>query len=340
MSFPPEILNLFIDQLGLTLEEDPPSGTALLACTLVNRQFYHQASSYIFSSLSISARNTDGRSQRRLNALLDIIKANPNITRHIHSLTVEVQTCTASLPAVLRQLDHLQEFTWIDSQQRSLISSYFRPPPIVTSSIKNLCNVTALHFYGLMNLPLSLLSQCCHLESLTLIWVRFAEIERNTLSESLFSSLKKLEISGVITGRDVEAMRIIMIRAAHTLTTLILRDTYLDDGKYQNFSLASNINLSLHSFVPKSQFSCLPSPRIYQNVLHHISGRCSPSLHIQVPRLFRTDGQPDSDPIGIRRRRVFRVRTLRLMFHIRRGQRVVTHRQYPIHSKIPISQIP
>ena len=230
MSFPPEILNLFIDLLGST-EKHPPSRTALLACTLVNRQFYHQASSYIFSSLSISARNTDGRSQRRLNALLDIIKANPNITRHIRSLTVEVQTCTASLPAVLSQLDHLQEFTWIDSQQRSLISSYYL---IVTSSIKNLSHLTALHFDGLMNLPLSLLSQCCHLESLTLIWVRFAEIERNTLSESLFSSLKKLEVSGVLTDRDVEAMRIIMIHAAPTLTTLILRDTYLDDGKCQN----------------------------------------------------------------------------------------------------------
>ncbi|KAF8810782.1 hypothetical protein BYT27DRAFT_7185559 [Phlegmacium glaucopus] len=99
--FPAEILDLFLDELALATE-DPQSRAALLACTRVNRQFYYQASPYICSSLMIST-------QKRLDALLDILNANPDISRHIRSFTfffakTRPETLPGSLLPSLRRL--------------------------------------------------------------------------------------------------------------------------------------------------------------------------------------------------------------------------------------------
>lgn len=219
--FPGEIFDLFVDQLGLAIE-DSESRTALLACTAVSRQFYRQATSHIFSSISISTVH----SPTRLNALRDIINANPHIAPCIRSFTVEVQTYSESLHTVLRQLSRLEKFGWICEHFNQF---NWNKPEMPSSMIENLINLpslTVFHFENVIYLPLSLFSGFPHLESLTLINVGFAGIGPDTLSGSLFSSLKTLRISGALwSDEDVEAVKLIMICAAPTLTTLILSRT-------------------------------------------------------------------------------------------------------------------
>ncbi|KAF8810772.1 hypothetical protein BYT27DRAFT_6480098 [Phlegmacium glaucopus] len=213
--FPAEILDLFLDELG-SATEDMQSQAALLACALVNRQFYYQASSSIFSSLTISNPN-------RLDGLLDILNTNPGIARHIRSFTVKHQPSSKCLSAVFRQLRHLQEFGWIG---RPTLRSQVMLTAI-TLSISSLCShlpyLTVLHFEDMTNFPLSLFSSCRHLESLTLLRIVFAEIQQETLSGSLFPSLKRLSLSGP-WSKDDGGTGIIMTHAAPTLTTLILCD--------------------------------------------------------------------------------------------------------------------
>jgi hypothetical protein len=83
-TFPPEILDLLLNELGLDIG-DRRSRAALLACTLVNRSFYYRASYHLFSSLSISMY----RSPERLNTLLDILNTNTDLARRIRSFTVK-----------------------------------------------------------------------------------------------------------------------------------------------------------------------------------------------------------------------------------------------------------
>ncbi|KAF8802983.1 hypothetical protein BYT27DRAFT_7196125 [Phlegmacium glaucopus] len=221
--FPPEILHLFLDEFGSDAE-DPQSRAALLACTLVNRQFHYQANSYIFASLTIS-------SQERLDALLDILNANPNIARHIRSFTVKHQPSSECPSAVFRQLCRLQEFRWMG---RHTFSHTHAMLAEITLSVSSLCSdlphLTALHFENMMDFPLSLFSSWCHLRSLTLIGVVFAKIQPETLSSSLFPSLRRLSISG--PWSNDEAVGIIMTHAAPTLTTLILSDPPHDNARF------------------------------------------------------------------------------------------------------------
>ncbi|KAF8811576.1 hypothetical protein BYT27DRAFT_6442465 [Phlegmacium glaucopus] len=218
--FPPEILDLFLDELG-SATENPQSRAALLACTLVNRQFHNQASSYIFSSLTIST-------QKRPDDLLDILNANPDIARHIRSFTIKEeidQAPSKCLSALFRQLYHLQEFGWVGlpipfrslamvTAITSSVSSFFSDRPYLT----------VLHLESMTDFPLSLFSSCCHLESLTLISILFAKIRPpETLSGSLFPSLRRLNISDLWYS-DSKTFEIIMTHAAPTLTTLIVHD--------------------------------------------------------------------------------------------------------------------
>ncbi|KAF8810788.1 hypothetical protein BYT27DRAFT_7185571, partial [Phlegmacium glaucopus] len=76
-----------------------------------------------------------------------------------------------------------------------------------------------------MDLSLSLFASCCHLESLTLIRVLFVNIRPETLSGSLFPSLRRLRILGPWSDDDDKTFGIIMTHAAPTLTTLILSGT-------------------------------------------------------------------------------------------------------------------
>ncbi|KAF8804902.1 hypothetical protein BYT27DRAFT_6686301 [Phlegmacium glaucopus] len=211
--FPPEILDLFLDELASDTK-DPESQEALLACTLVNRQFCYQASSYIFSSLTIST-------QKCLDALLDILKANPDIGRHIRSFAAKDLSSSECLSAVFGQLCRLKDFRWIGlrtivcSQDITLsISSIFSNSPYLT----------VLHFENMTDLPLSLFSFCCHLKSLILVKVCFAKIRPKTSSGSLFPSLRWLGILGPWSYDDDEVIGVIMAHAAPTLTTFILCD--------------------------------------------------------------------------------------------------------------------
>ncbi|KAF8810761.1 hypothetical protein BYT27DRAFT_7185535 [Phlegmacium glaucopus] len=171
--FPPEISDLFLDELALTTE-DPQSRAALLA------------------------------------------------SRHIRSFTAKHQinqTSSECLSAVLRQLCRLQEFGWIGLP--NWVSSQVMLTAI-TLSVSSLCSdhyLTALHFESMWNFPLSLFSSCCHLESLGVL---LAKIRPETLSGSLFPSLRRLSISGPSSGD--EAAGIILTHVATTLTTLILSD--------------------------------------------------------------------------------------------------------------------
>ena len=227
--FPAEIFDLFVDQLGSAAIEDPGSRRALLACTLVNEHFYRRASSHIFSSVSISTIH----SHKRLDALRDILNSNPYIARCIRSFTVEALTRCESLQVVLRQLSFLQKFGWVSE---IYCQFYWNKPDTPFSMIENLFNLpslTTFHFENVMHLPLSLFSGFCHLESLSLTNVGFAKIGADTLSGSLFSSLKKLEITGALwSDEDVEAVKIIMVCAAPTLTTLILTKTMFMYGEF------------------------------------------------------------------------------------------------------------
>lgn len=250
--FPAEIFDLFIDQLGLAID-DPESRTALLASTRVNRQFHCHASSHIFSSLSISTIH----SPRRLNALRDILNANPYIARCIRSFTVEAQAYTGSLYVVLKQLCCLQKFGWVCEHFRQFHWNKPGTPSTMIGNLVNLPSLTALHFENVMHLPLSLFSGFSSLESLTLINVGFAEIEPDTLSGSLFSSLKTLQITGALwSDEDVEAVKLIMVRAAPTLTTLILSKTMF---MYSRFSL--DLNPTIFPVLESIQMSCVIYPR-------------------------------------------------------------------------------
>jgi len=94
--FPPKILTLFLEELGLAIAI---SGSII---GLYSSKHY-QATSCIFSSISVSTCS-------RLNALLDILNANPNIARRTRSFTVVIETFTESLPAnyvIYRTLDSL-----------------------------------------------------------------------------------------------------------------------------------------------------------------------------------------------------------------------------------------
>lgn len=274
LKFPPEILDLFLDELGLDIG-DRRSRAALLACTLVNRLFYYRASSHLFSSISISTH----RSPERLNALLHILKTHPDLAPRIRSLTVksvEKLDSAECLSAVFRQLYHLQKFGWTGNfamPDETTITA-------ITSSIcPSLCNspyLTELHLESIRNFPLSFFSTCRHLESLTLIRVLFAKIGPEARSDSFFLSLKRLKISGGgLWQRDMGAIRIIMTRAAPTLTTLVLSQTRLNDCRYGDIlirtivylSIASRFLLKLNSTVfpvlKSIQISCV----IYNNSL-------------------------------------------------------------------------
>jgi hypothetical protein len=224
---PAEIFDLFVDQIGLAAieDDDPESRTALLACTRVNTQFHRRASSYIFSSLSISI-------QRRLDGLRDILNANPYIARCIRSFTVEALSSfndeipCESLQLVLKQLSLLQKFGWISQYQTYDTHSSFST--IGHYLFDDLPSLTASHFENIPHLPLVLFSipGFCHLKSLTLVNVGFEGIRVDALSGSLFSSLERLEIAGALwSDEDVEAVKTIMVCAAPTLTTLILFKT-------------------------------------------------------------------------------------------------------------------
>ena len=223
MSFPVEIFDLFIDELASTIEHAESRG-ALLACTVVNRRFYRQASSYVFSSISISTLH----SQKRLNDLRDILHANPDIAHCIRSFTVEAQVYTDSLHVVLRQLSRLREFRWISEHFSQFNWNKPGTPKSIVENLFGLPTLTALHFENTMYLPLSLFSSFCHLESLTLTDVGFASVEPDTLLavSPPFSSLKRLKIMGALwSEEDVEAVKMIMSCAAPTLTTLVLSET-------------------------------------------------------------------------------------------------------------------
>ena len=271
------MFDLFVDQLGSAAIEDPESRRALLACTLVNEQFYRRASSHIFSSVSISTVH----SHKRLDALRDILNANPYIARCIHSFTVEALTRCESLQVVLRQLSFLQKFGWISE---IYCQFHWNKPDTPFSMIENLFNLpslTAFHFENVMHLRLSLFSGFCHLESLSLTNVGFAKIGADTLSGSLFSSLKRLEITGALwSDEDVEAVKIIMVCAAPTLTTLILSKTMFMYGEFFfvifrffrlsdfSFSLSLykarfflNLNSIVFPVLESIQMSCLIYPR-------------------------------------------------------------------------------
>lgn len=264
-TFPPEILDLFLDELGLDIG-DRSSRAALFACTLVNRLFYYRASSHLFSSVSISTH----RSPERLNALLDILNTHPGLAPRIRSLTVEslkeLDSAECLLSAVFKQLYHLQKFGWTGNfamPDETTITA-------ITSSIcPSLCNspyLTELHFESIRNFPLSFFSACHHLESLTLIRVLFAKIEPETSSDSLFSSLRRLKISGGgLWQRDMEAIRIIMTQAAPTLTTLILSQTRLNDCRYGNIPIPTIVYLFLASrFLLKLNSTVFPVLRSIQ----------------------------------------------------------------------------
>ena len=231
---PPEILDLFLDELGLAIG-DRRSRAALLACTLVNRQFYYQASSHLFSSLSISTH----RSPERLNTLLDILNTNPDLARRIRSFKVEgIKNRLDSaecLSAVFRQLYHLQKFGWTGNFAMPDETTIAAITSSICPSLRNFPYLTVLHLENIRNFPLSFFSACRQLESLSLSRVLFAKIRPETRSDSPFSSLKKLEIlGGGLWQRDMEAIRIIMTRAASSLTTLILSQTRLNDCRYNN----------------------------------------------------------------------------------------------------------
>jgi hypothetical protein len=240
--FPAEIFDLFVDQLGLAIE-DPESRTALLTCTRVNRQFYHQASSHIFSSLSLSTVI----SPKSLNALRDILNVNPEIATCIRSFTVEARTYTESLRAVLRQLSRLQKFGWICEHFREFHWNEPDTPSSMIGNLFELSSLTALHFENVMYLPVSIFYRFRHLESLTLINVGFAKLEPDTSSGSPFSSLKTLRITGALwSDEDVEAVKLIMICAAPTLTTLILSKTMFMYCKLFVISIPPPFDLSLY----------------------------------------------------------------------------------------------
>jgi hypothetical protein len=250
--FPAEIFDLFVDQLGLAIE-DPESRTTLLTSALVNRQFRYHASSHIFSSLSISTIH----SPKRLNALRDILNANPYIARCIRSFTVEARTYTESLHVVLKQLSRLQKFGWICEHFRHFHWNKPDTPAFMIGNLVRFPSLTALHFENVMYLPLSLFSGFSNLESLTLINVGFSEIEPNTLSNSLFSSLKTLQLTGALwSDEDVEGVKLIMVRAAPTLTTLILSKTMF---MYSRFFL--NLNPTVFPVLEFIQMTCVIYPR-------------------------------------------------------------------------------
>ena len=226
--FPAEIFDLFVDQLGWAIEV-PESRTALLACTLVNKQFYRRATPYIFSSLSISIIHSE--SQKNLDDLHDFLNANPDIAQCIRSFTVEApsrfEIHWESLHVVLKQLSLLQKFEWISQLQfygRFHSDTHFS---MMENLFVDLPSLTAFHLENVLHLPLSFFSGIwnLNLKSLSLVNVRFAEIRADALLGSLFSSLEKLEVTSELlswSDEDVEAVQKIMVCAAPTLTMLRL----------------------------------------------------------------------------------------------------------------------
>ena len=148
--FPPEMLNLFLYELGLDIGYRR-SRAALLVRTLVNRQFYYKVSSHLFS---ISTH----RSPEPLNALLNILNAHSYIARLIRSFAVENRLDSVEcLSATFRQLYHLQKFRW---------TGYFAFPDDTTiTAITSSLKVHLLHcapLEGIRNFLLSF-SACRHL---------------------------------------------------------------------------------------------------------------------------------------------------------------------------------
>ena len=251
-AFPAELFYLFLDELGSTIE-DSESRASLLACTVVNRQFHRQASSYIFSSLTI-------RSQNRLNGLRDILNANPDIARYIHSFSVETQVYTETLQVVLRQLSRLRKFGWICEHFSQFHWNQADAPASIIGNLLNVPSLTAFHFSNVMHLSLSLFSAFRHLESLTIDDVGFAKVDLDTLPLSTFSSLKRLKITGPLwSDEDVEAVKTIMICAAPTLTTLILSKTNFMYCKSCIFTMPSALGLSLSTQLGSFLTSIQPS---------------------------------------------------------------------------------
>ncbi|KAF8810759.1 hypothetical protein BYT27DRAFT_7240607 [Phlegmacium glaucopus] len=142
---------------------------------------------------------------------------------------------------------------------RLSINSLFSDLPCLT--------VTALHFESIMDLPLSLFSSCCHLESLTLVSVSFANTE--TLSGSLFPSLRRLSILSPWLDDDHEAFGVIMTQAAPTLTTLNLSET--NARYFLNFksTIIFPVLESIQASSNVSRYDAIPVLRFLSRLLKH-----------------------------------------------------------------------
>ncbi|KAF8817164.1 hypothetical protein BYT27DRAFT_7237615 [Phlegmacium glaucopus] len=255
--FPLEILDLFIDELG-SATEDPQSRAALLACTLVNRQFYHQASSHIFSSLLIPMRRP-----QRLNALLDIMNSNPDIAQHIRSLILEIRVLHMDMDAkdicaLLRQLCRLRKFKWV--AHGFLHFTWVNDN--LALSIANLCTALTEHRFEENLIDFALFLPACHLESLTLIDKWCENIRSKRLSDSLLP-LKRLKFPcSMWFDEELEMATTIMTRAAPTLTTLILSTGLEGDAQYGFPSLNSIVFPVLQSI----QISCISTLPVCVNM--------------------------------------------------------------------------
>ncbi|KAF8810766.1 hypothetical protein BYT27DRAFT_7253391 [Phlegmacium glaucopus] len=202
--FPPEILDLFLNELG-SAADDMQSRAALLARTPSKQTILLSSELiYLFIPHDLHSKST----------------------RHKASTLLRMSICclqTATSPTGIRM-------DWSASTQVMLTAV----PLSIGSLFSNLSYLTVLHFEMVTNFPLSLFSSCRHLESLTFIRVVFAKIQPERLSGSLFPLLKRLSISGPWSNDD-EAVGIIMTHAAPTLTTLILCDpSHGDNGKLCN----------------------------------------------------------------------------------------------------------
>ncbi|KAF8155505.1 hypothetical protein B0H34DRAFT_798682 [Crassisporium funariophilum] len=190
---PPEIVELFVDELAL--QHDHSSKAALRACALVSKGVHNRVAYHLFSTINIVQRNrSDGllRMFGRLKDLLQLLTDNPSIGPRIRTFSLETWIQREPpisefgyfkmhmLPDVLQRLVNLNMLCFNnrhDTIRFSQLGGY------LVAIFKELSKSPSLSRIKLRNIdvsPLKLLTSCNGLKTLCLVIPIIHVHNRNT----------------------------------------------------------------------------------------------------------------------------------------------------------------
>ncbi|KAF8155504.1 hypothetical protein B0H34DRAFT_849924 [Crassisporium funariophilum] len=177
---PPEIVELFVDELAL--QHDHSSKAALRACALVSKGVHDRVACHLFSTINLIQKDGWGvkKMTERLEDLLQLLTNNPGIGPRIRTFSLETKAPHEHLnfdfmnlemhmlPAILRPLIHLEKLSFRNLQGTVRFSLLGEPLVPVFKELLKSPSLSSLELRNIDAFPLKLLTSCTGLKNICL----------------------------------------------------------------------------------------------------------------------------------------------------------------------------